>query len=254
MKIALPKIMVGTLYSGESEIVQCKSMIQNQIGVQVEHIVIPNLPEAKAHRALFDIWNKRRTEFEIFVKCDADTVLKDERSLLSIVEYKLKNNFDGLQLRLLDYFSKQYIYGLGVFSNRVVFDKPRKKLYPDRVVDRDKYSILSGNEFSFLEPIGYHCLNPHPVQSFRFGLHRELKNQESIIADTARNWLIEKDEARMWALIGAFHAKDHWRNSINYSDKKFKRIFDSYLISNKSITNLVTRVSETWPGKNSKEI
>jgi hypothetical protein len=85
-------------------------------------------------------------------------------------------------------------------------------------------------------------------------LHRELKNQESIIADTARNWLIEKDEARMWALIGAFHAKDHWRNSINYSDKKFKRIFDSYLISDKSITNLVTRVSETWPGKNSKEI
>jgi len=251
--MVLPKIMVGTLYSGESEIDQCKSMIQNQIGVQVEHVIISNLPEANAHRELFNLWNTRRSEFEIFIKCDADTVLKDERSLLSIVEFKIKKNFDGLQLRLLDYFSKQQIYGLGIFSNRVVFNKPRKKLYPDRVVDRDKYSILSGNEFSFLEPIGYHCINPHPVQSFRFGLHRELKNQESIIADTARNWLIEKDEPRMWALIGAFHAKDHWRNSINYSDKKFKRIFNSYTISNTSIKNLITRVTEIWPDIKARE-
>ena len=221
-------VLVGTLHSGESELDLCKESINNQKGITSEHLIISNLNENEAHAKLFDFWNSNRSKFDMFVKVDADTVLIKNTSLLDVFFAINEYNVDGIQLSLLDFFSQTEIYGLGAFLNSVQFNKPRNKLFPDRVVDRSLYNIKIGAGLEHLQPIGYHCLNPHPRQAFRYGLHRQLKKQDDIISSMAKMWLKEKDLARKWALFGAFHAKDNWFNSVDYSNKKFERNFKKY--------------------------
>jgi hypothetical protein len=227
------RVLVGTLFSGESELDLCKQSVISQKGIITEHLIISNLSENKAHEQLFDFWNSNRKKFDMFVKVDADTVLMNDSSLNDIYIEINKHKVDGIQLSLLDYYSQQSIYGLGAFSNMVEFHKPKNKLFPDRVVDRSIFTIKNGVGLEHLEPIGYHCLNPHPRQAFRYGLHRQLKKQDNIINSMAKVWLEEKDLARKWALLGVFHAKDSWFSSVDYSDKKFEKNFKKYLnISN----------------------
>ena len=84
--------------------------------------------------------------------------------------------------------------------------------------------MLKGESVRHLAPIGWHCRTPHPRQAFHFGLHRALKKQRAMIARCAEVWLVERDEARAWALAGAMSAVS-WRHHSDYGDEHFQAVF-----------------------------
>ena len=223
----LPRIFVGTLYSGEAELEECRAAVAAQRDVVVEHHVISNLPEHEAHATLWEAWNSVKGQFDLFAKIDADTVLRDE-TVLSTVQalFAADKDVTGAQVLLHDYFTDQLIAGLNFFSPEVVFQKTKNRLYCDRV-DTNHKKVLNGDAVAHLAPIGYHCNNPKAVQAFHFGLHRMFKKQDDLVRRVAQVYLEKGGEGRMWALGGAMSASFWLRNHSDYGDRKFRKAFYS---------------------------
>jgi hypothetical protein len=192
--------------------------------VNIEHFIIKNLPELEAHNKLFDMWEKNKREYELFIKIDADTILHNEYCVSKILnEFKKNDNITGMQVKLLDYFTNNLINGLNCFNKNVLFNTGKDKLFCDRVDSNHKIH-LKNKETEHLLPIGYHCKYPNDLQSFHFGLHRFLKNQKDIIMDVYKQYSIYQDKARFFALMGAIK-HSQLKDNINYTDKFFHKEF-----------------------------
>jgi len=200
-----PKIFIGTLEHGESEFEECLESIQKQQRINFEHKIIRNLPEHKAHKFLFDSWEKVRQSYDAFVKIDADNILIDSKGIFNMYQLMKEKMGSGIQVRCIDYFSKQLVPGPTMFSTQVEFKRAKRKLFPDHV-DSNHSRMLKNEEVLAIEPIGFHAKYPNPRQSFFYGFHRELKGQRDLINNLYRNWIDERDEARRWAVIGALDA------------------------------------------------
>lgn len=187
------------------------------------HAVIENLPELEAHNTLWDAWEAAKAAHDLFVKIDADTVLARPTALAEIAELFTDEAVTGAQILLHDYFTDQLIAGLNVFSVAVTFRRATDRLWTDRV-DAGHRRVLKGDSVRHLAPIGWHCPMPHPGQAFHFGLHRALKQQAAVIARCAEVWLVERDEARAWALAGAMSSQS-LRHHFDYGDSHFQEAF-----------------------------
>jgi hypothetical protein len=232
------KIFVGTLYSGEGDIEFCKNALLKQHDVEIKQEIIENLLEIDAHNKLWSLWKDNKHNFDLFVKIDADTVLRDEKILFEISKvFQSDINITGMQCPLQDYFTDSHINGLNCFSKKVEFNNSKNELFCDRNVDfNHKIVIKSENVPKALSPAGYHCYYANEMQAFHYGLHRKLKNQNSIINATKIAW--EKnnyDVIRGYALLGALFSKD-FRNNLkcNYTDTLFRKMFE-YCKSNYNI-------------------
>lgn len=226
----IPRIFVGTMYSGEAELEACQHAVASQKGVQTFHHVIKNLPEREAHNELTRSWEKNKKNFDLFAKIDADTILVDDTALARVWDlFASDPRVTGVQIRLLDYFTDQLISGLNFFSPKVKFKKSKDDLFCDRI-DTNHDKVLKGDVVKHLEPIGYHCKTPHPEQAFHYGLHRMLKGQKQVIKDTFEAWKKYQDEPRMWALLGAMEAKHFTKGRFNYTDQEFQKLFSTLKI------------------------
>jgi hypothetical protein len=202
----MTSIFVGTLFNGEAEFNKHLESISHQVGIKFHHHIIKNLSEHKAHKQLWSDWQENRSKFDLFVKIDADTILNRKSALLEISKLFDDPNVTAAQIRLKDYYSNSLINGLNAFSPAVKFRNKSKKLFPDRV-DYNHKKILFADATQKLEPIGYHCLFPNNRQAFYYGYRRMLKKQYSILKLVAREWTINQDETRLWAIRGAQSAK-----------------------------------------------
>lgn len=215
------RVFVGTLECGEAEFELCRQRIACQEGVVVEHVVFSNLPELEAHQRLFETWNLRRQEFDLFVKVDADTVLVDERALFRLWElFTTDPEVTAVQAGLHDYFTDEMIAGLNCFSPEVSFSRPTHQVYCDRMEEIGHRRVLKPGDTPALYPIAHHCLFPHPRQAFHYGYRRWLKGQTEVIAKAAdaferldlqggtedgasRHDAKQESRGRFWALAGA---------------------------------------------------
>ena len=218
-----PRIFVGTLACGEAERAECLAAVTAQTGVSVTQTVIENLPELEAHNALWDAWEAVKADHDLFVKIDADTVLARPTALGEIAALFIDEAVTGAQILLHDFFTDELIAGLNAFSRAVTFLRATDRLWTDRV-DGGHRVVLKGEPVRHLAPIGWHCRTPHPRQAFHFGLHRAIKKQEAVIARCAEVWLVERDEARGWALAGAMSAGS-LRHRVDYGDVRFEAAF-----------------------------
>ena len=218
--VSLPRIFVGTLACGEAERAECLAAVAAQTGVSITHTVIENLPELEAHNALWDAWELAKARHDLFVKIDADTVLTRPTALEEITALFTDEAVTGAQILLHDFFTDGLIAGLNAFSRAVTFRRATDRLWTDRV-DGGHRVVLKGEPVRHLAPIGWHCRAPHPHQAFHFGLHRALKKQEAMIARCAEVWLVERDEARAWALVGAMSV-GQLRHHVDYGDARFR--------------------------------
>lgn len=191
-------------------------MIGRQEGVQVTHRVISGLPEKPAHNMLWSTWLRERDSHDLFVKVDADTVLRDAGTLRSICSLFAANpRLTGIQAPLHDYMTMSLINGLNCFSPRVTFNESRDGLFCDRGVDTGHDQVLrQGDLPEHLVPAGYHCHQASELQAFHYGVHRMLKGQRHIMDQVLRAWLIDRDRTRGLALIGgemvrSFDATNH---------------------------------------------
>jgi len=223
----VPRIFVGTMASGEAELDACRAAVAAQRGVAVQHHEIRDLPELEAHNALWDAWDAAKAGFDLFVKIDADTVLIDDGALARVYAlFAADSSVTGAQILLHDYFTDSLIAGLNFFRPQVTFIRTANRLRPD-VADAGHDRVLKGEVVAHLAPIGWHCLNPSPLQSFHFGLHRALKSQDETLCRVAGVWLRERDEARGWALAGAMTASFWMRRHFDYADARFQSAFEA---------------------------
>lgn len=222
----IPKIFVGTMCAGEDEFAECCDMIDAQHDVNATHYIISDKPEWEAHNELWDAWNARKHQFDLFVKVDGDTVLQHDCVLRNIANTMLTDpRITGMQIPLTDYFTEKPILGLNCFTPKVIFTASKSKLYCDRV-DTGHDIVLRNEAVAHLAPAGYHCKHPHALQAFHFGFHRMLKNQRHIMVDTYHAWRKHGDDARLWALLGAKVATEFHENiDFSYGSSAFNAIF-----------------------------
>lgn len=242
-----PRVFFGTMYSNEAEFEESKSSVLSQTGLSViEHATIFDLPEKEAHNTLWREWEERKHAFDLFVKIDADTVLRSHDSISRVWElFAADINVTGAQLRLHDYFTNDLIAGLNFFTPVVNFSTS-PDLYCDRV-DTNHNVVLKGDIVSHLEPIGFHCKNPNAMQSFHFGLHRMLKNQVTTLKKVWANWQIYHDSAREFALVGAaaaaFNSSLFAGSNNGYKSSVFLDAFKHYSeLDHDLITSTITNL------------
>jgi len=221
------RILVGTLESGEQEYEECKELISVQKFVKVHHVVISGLGEREAHSKLIKTWLEKRAEFDYFIKVDADTVLKSDTTLATLADFMKSKDATGIQVKLLDYFSKDLISGLNMFTPEVQFRTRPSRLYPDQL-DFGHRLQLKGHHVSQFEPIGFHGRNPNSRQSFYYGYHRFLKGQRRLLRSCFANYLESGDEARKWALLGAYSASLDRTPKFLFSSKRVLNAFNRF--------------------------
>lgn len=227
-----PRIFVGTLECGEAEFNECCCAIREQQSVIVTHHVISNQSEFEAHNLLWDAWGQAKSQHDLMVKVDADTVLSRATALAEIHALFADPAVTGAQILLHDYFTDRLIAGLNAFSPVVKFRHASSRLFVDHV-DSNHNVVLKGKSVAYLAPIGWHCTHPHPRQAFHFGLHRALKKQHEVIRRCATVWLEKRDVPRSWALVGAMAAGWRLRKHFDYGDDRFERTFERFLIDDK---------------------
>ena len=222
-----PKILVGTMACGEKEFPACQQAIAAQKYVIVKHYVIENKPEIVAHQELFQYWNENRSDFDLFVKIDADTVLEKDDSLFKLWKiFSTDSEISAVQTGLLDYFSNQMISGLNSFSPEVSFSIPTDPLFCDRIEEVGHKKILKPKDTLDIFPIARHCLYPSPKQAFHFGYRRWSKGQLNIVRNCLDAWKNAPETGRLWALLGvraSFHSRIE---DASYNNPEFVKMFD----------------------------
>lgn len=216
------------MYCGEGEFEMCCNAIKSQRDVDVTHHIIRNMSEIDAHNSLWDAWESVKTNYDLFAKIDADTVLINDHCLTNVWELFLKDKrVTGAQILLHDYFTDSLIAGLNFFTPKVKFNQSKNKLLPDRVDTNHDY-VLKGDDVVHLSPIGWHCKSPNAKQAFHYGLHRALKKQKNNIKLLSKAWLLYQDLSREFALCGVLAANFWMRRSFDYSDKRFSLAFEKW--------------------------
>lgn len=226
----MKRIFVGTMFCGEGDLQHCIKAIHNQVDVSVEHIIISDLPEKEAHNRLWSSWRQRQRYFDLFVKIDADTVLNSPLVLKTVSDLMSNSDVTGIQAPIHDYFTDSYIMGLNCFRNDVIFQDTQSELYCDRGVDVGHKVVLRDNLPKVLTPAALHCHFASEQQAFHFGLHRQLKNQNDIIARVRRAFQKHNDKLRGLVLHGAIRSSK-LKTKFNYTDKEFIQEFND-VVSN----------------------
>lgn len=242
-----PRVFIGTLYCGEGDFFNSCTSILSQKNVNIQHTIISNLPEKEAHNRLWKAWRAvQNTDFDFFVKIDADTVLEHDEVLLEFWKMMETNpQITGIQAPLHDYFTNSYINGLNCFSPKVIFQDTNDPLFCDRKVDINHDVRIGSNYVSEkLRPAGKHCFFANKYQSFHYGLHRYLKNQFEIISKVKKNWDLERinqgdkfdyTDNRSFALLGAITAKNYSGRNFDYNSSDFNEAFNEAFINRKTL-------------------
>jgi hypothetical protein len=203
-------MLVGTLECGEGDFAKSVESINAQCDIDVEHIVFSNMDEPSAHHALYSTWNRRKHEFDLFVKVDADIVLSNERVLKTFADvFESNHNITGVQAYLHDYYTDSMIFGITCINRVPVLNDAVDRLYCDRV-DSGHNKIVRGNDLpKMLNPAGYHCHESSELQAFHFGLHRAKKKQHAVKSLVKQAYKQHNDRRRGLALIGFLVGETH---------------------------------------------
>ena len=223
-----PRILIGTLFCGESQIDKCKEAVRSQKYVNIDQYIVEGFPSVQAHNELWRFWNEHRSEYDMLVKVDADMVLIDDTIIHRLYEFMWNGNgVNGVQVGLHDYFTDSVIFGVNCFSPKVWFEQAQDDYMCDRTYKNVDVFVLGNSlRVQHLGLGGEHAPDPTPQQAFHFGMYRKLKNQTRILEQMQAAYDKHKDEGRKWALIGARCASEHMRHHTSYLDEEFQKAFE----------------------------
>lgn len=233
------RVWIGTLSCGEAEHDMCLAAIKAQKNVVITHCMIENLPELEAHNALYNEWNAAKKNHDIFVKVDADTVLINDTIVSRMCDKFFANNLDAMQIYLLDYFTDGFIAGLNAYSPSLEFKTTNNKLYPDRNMTSKYKNPMFGDQLLDLAPAGKHCMYPHKLQAFHYGLHRMLKGQQSNMHKVFTAWNSKGGDGRAYALAGAMLSSKLAKN-IDYNDPVLQAYVNSLCLDAETCSKIMT--------------
>lgn len=141
--------------------------------VQVDQFIIKNLPNKEAHETLYRSFMEKASEYDLFIKVDADMVIEKE-FLFRDIAHRFSNDKDlqHLCIAVHDYFSDRLIYGMHAYRSSYRWG-PRMD---EVLTDISKTSkVICRHDKSELAPACLHCPNPSDFQSYHFGLHKAAK-------------------------------------------------------------------------------
>jgi len=259
-----PKILVGTLYSGESQFEDCIDSLQSQSYKKWNQKIFKHLSNKEGHDTLYDYFMDNSNDFDLFIKLDADMVLLRETCLEEIIslfqsDYKLSH----LESVVQDYLTDSLMMGLHVFRSHVKWRKSNERLFDDRkpVLEGDKVDLRQSPA-----PFVVHNPNPTNYQAFHFGVHRALKalqpgrflfrisqyNSQSRVLNTIwDNYARSKNIKQGFAALGAYLVfKDEIpKNMYDYTNPKLHAEFlQKYSTQNKE--DLFGLMNDFWLDEN----
>lgn len=227
----MARVFIGTMYSNENDFDECVKSINNQKFVSIDHYVVQGLREYDAHENLYEKWENEKESFDAFVKVDADTILRDDTIIFNCVE-ELKESIDkgftSLQCPLYDHFLEGPIYGLNCYSRLVKFDKPKSRIFCDRMIENNITKVIRSNndtKRSNLLISGDHCKNASDYQSFMWGYHRGSKSSNEVYDRLISSIKIKNTKQKIIAKIG-FETGIKEKKELSYTDLNFTQIFN----------------------------
>lgn len=166
------RVLIGTLYSGESELEQLKISLSRQRYPVAEHFIVRNLPNVKAHNTLYDYF--LGSDYDIMIKLDADMVLTDPLFIERLAKACIwASGVAIIQSSILDYYSGGEIQGVNCYTKLFRWDSQQTdSIFTDRSTFKGLKRIVLWS--TFIRSV-IHCPSPHPFQAFHFGIHRSLK-------------------------------------------------------------------------------
>lgn len=234
------KVFVGTMEHGEGEFDECAAAIGRQKDVDIHHTIISNLPEKDAHERLYTQWNFVKSQYDLFLKVDGDTVLAHDSVIKAYVDMFVADpRLTGVQAWLFDYMTNDKIFGLTCVRNNVTIATQVDNLYCDKV-DSGHDVVLRGDALpKELNPAGTHCMHSTEAQAFHYGFHRGKKNQREIRAKVLEAWKKDKDHVRGMALIG-FNLACEAENT-SYDMPEFKTLYNRASINYDTLVKEATK-------------
>jgi len=167
------RVLILTLYSGESDFSDCVDAVANQDYPLKTHEVIRLLPNKEAHDSVYRKIEEERDNYDVFVKLDADMVFLDWGALGRIVsQFQASSDLDHAIFTVRDWLSQKEIFGLHAFSNRVYWQLSDDPLFVDPSPSRPGRKIFFSGPPS---PIADHCPNPGLEEAYVVGRHRAMK-------------------------------------------------------------------------------
>jgi len=247
------KVLVGTLYSGESEFDECVAAIRGQTFKDFDHVIIKDLPQIEAHHVLYKSFLRKATEYGLLIKVDADTVITSDYLFEGIVEKFFRNDWlDVMNIGVTDFFTGSMIpAGIQVYRNTVRWDFETETLFPDIPESPKERHYYDTTE---LAPAALHIKNPSPYQAFHYGVHRGLKALARIHSTTHwenlnqvwRNFERTGDVRVGLAALGAelVYAGKLKKPDADYTNPKMKMVLAKYeTMSNRDLAREIRRLS-----------
>ncbi len=213
-----PRVLVGTLLSGENEINACRDSIKNQTYKDIQHEIIEGLGKKQAVNALFEMFI--HGDCDLLIKLDADMVVPDRDFVSRVVDiFRYSDDLILLQMAVSDYYSGGPMQGVNAYSKALQW---RKQDQHDLFTD--KTGVPAENRLvvwtKFVDSV-IHAPQASNFHSFHFGVHRGLKavkaleepngtsraeEQVRYLADTWRHYLVRREKNLLMACLGAERA------------------------------------------------
>lgn len=173
MGLPVVRVLVGTLHTMENEFEMCKQSVFRQQGVQWSHFVLSNHSDKEGHEALYGHFMAMRSQYDYFVKLDADMVLRKDTVIRdAVLKLNALQEADLLVVGVHDFFLDATISGLHVYRSSVEWPSYQDSVFTDQPPMDDSRIHHCPAEMS---PCVTHCENPNILQCYRWGMHRAIK-------------------------------------------------------------------------------
>lgn len=171
----MTRVFIGTLYSGEAELQECKLSIEAQSIQTIKHELISFLPNKEAHDKLYSRFMELNSQYDYFIKLDADMVFRDTKAVEKIIKYfKQRDSLDHLILSVHDFYTNRSVIGVHIFSNRCIWNLESCNIF----VDHDPSIVGTKEMYSCANPIDNlvtHAFNQRPEDAASYGAHKTTK-------------------------------------------------------------------------------
>lgn len=254
-----PKLLILTLYCGETQFPAMCDALARQTFTHWEHTVFRDLPNVEAHNALYNTIMERACEFDYFIKLDADMVLSRPTALAEVMAFMTqRSGLDHAKFPVWDFFTQRLIPEVHVFSNRVHWLRNADAVFVDPTPTVPGYRI---RQTGVPAPFVNHAPDPAPEQAFQFGVHRGLKAFQpdrarkrfvhaathfGVLADAYAAYVAGGDRRHLLVVAGADAvAKARIGVSTSYkTDAAIQRVYDE--IADEPDATIRSRLSRFW--------
>jgi hypothetical protein len=168
----MARLLVLTLSSGESALPVLTEQLASQSFQDFEHQVIRGLPNQAAHNRLYRTIMDRASQFELFLKLDADMTLRSQTSLDEAVRaIEAYPDVRHFAFKVWDFFTDEQTLGVHMFRSGVSWGTVRDDLFVDPDPPNVKQLLWDGTPAPFVN----HGEVVSDFECFAYGVHKFLK-------------------------------------------------------------------------------